>query len=236
MGPEVREGQEQQSREEQPSDDVPIPAIYCSPRSTKVTPSADGTGSFEAASGGAASVGDGSSAKGQGNSGAIPAQGEGHGVTRNGPMTQGAMSAASSAQRRDAPGAPASLDPRADRDAHLSAGGAAGSRGRGPVRFATSADEMISTMSSAERKLCRRGVEACSRKPVELYGVHDGVDVMVLERGSGEEVLTAVGLSTTALFEELTPAMIRSSATIEKAVKEIRRLNPSYLSCVHRIT
>ena len=151
------------------------------------------------------------------------------GVTRNGPMTQGAMSAASSAQRRDAPGAPASLDPRADRDAHLSAGGAAGSRGRGPVRFATSADEMISTMSSAERKLCRRGVEACSRKPVELYGVHDGVDVMVLERGSGEEVLTAVGLSTTALFEELTPAMIRSSATIEKAVKEIRRLNPKLL-------
>ncbi|CAE7892992.1 GIP, partial [Symbiodinium necroappetens] len=74
-----------------------------------------------------------------------------------------------------------------------------------------------------------RGVETCSRKPVELYGVHEGVDVVVLEQGSGEEVLTAVGLSVKVLFQELTPGMIRSSATVERAVKEIQKLSPKLL-------
>ncbi|OLQ02761.1 Copia protein [Symbiodinium microadriaticum] len=81
-------------------------------------------------------------------------------------------------------------------------------------------------MSHADRKLCRRGLEACSRKPVELYGVHEGIDVLVLEKGSGEEVLTAVGLSAKAIFDDLSAATVRQSATVEQAVKMIRKFTP----------
>ncbi|CAE7298082.1 GIP [Symbiodinium sp. CCMP2592] len=74
-----------------------------------------------------------------------------------------------------------------------------------------------------------RGVEACSRVPVELYGSDSGVDALVFEKGSGEEVLTAVGLSVQYIFEQLEPAQIRSHETIEQALKMIRRVQPKLL-------
>ena len=94
-----------------------------------------------------------------------------------------------------------SVDSATDRTAHQHVGGARGDFGTiGPYvqsAFGTA------VMSNAEKKLCRRGVEACSHCPVDMYGVDSTVDVLVLEKGSGEEVLTAVGLSVETIFDRL---------------------------------
>ena len=76
-------------------------------------------------------------------------------------------------------------------------------------------------MTKSERKLCRRGLEACTLHSDDTYVSDSSVDVMVLQAGCGEEVLTAVGLSTEALFSHLQVCDIRSHEAMERAVKSV---------------
>ena len=107
---------------------------------------------------------------------------------------------------------------------------ARGARGDSGLVSQPKADmEDVSIMSSTERKLCRRGLEACSRKPVELYGLDSTVDVLVLEKGCGEEVLTAVGLHVESIFDRLETTQVRSHDTVAKALEKIRQCKPKLL-------
>ena len=124
--------------------------------------------------------------------------------------------------------APSAPDSRADREPDPPAGIARGERGAVSSEHIEAEAESAAVMSKAEKKLCRRGLESCSPDGgAEATGY--GVDVMLLQVGSGEEVLTAVGLSVQAAFQELTSQDIRKPSTADVVLQKLRDLRPRLL-------
>eukprot|EP00439_Symbiodinium_sp_Y106_P069670 s644_g12.t1 len=91
------------------------------------------------------------------------------------------------------------------------------------------ADGPAAVMSKAERKLCRRGLTAV-RQSSDVHQVEPSeTDVLMLEQDPDEQILTAVGLSFSSVFESLEPTDIRQSTALDKVLAKIRELQPRLL-------
>ena len=117
-------------------------------------------------------------------------------------------------------------DPAPDRGAHAPARGAGGGSRDLDDNTATTA-----VMTKAEKKLCRRGIAAVRQEE----GVCDsasgsyGVDVLMLQHDPDEHILTAVGLSSSSVFDDVQPCDLRRTTAANEVLAKVRKLRPRML-------
>ena len=126
-------------------------------------------------------------------------------------------------------GAPSALDSGADRELDSSIGGSRRERGSLSQEFSEAEEKVSAVMTRAEKKLCRRGMESCSPDGSVVEATGCGLDVLVLQAGSGENVLTAVGLSTKVEFQELAPQDVRKPGIVDEMLQKLRDLDSRVL-------
>ncbi|CAE7239733.1 TY1B-A [Symbiodinium sp. CCMP2592] len=102
-------------------------------------------------------------------------------------------------------------------------------RSQGPmVQPAMMTRAVLPRQGVQSRQMVQAEEEALSHQLEELEE-EDPIDVLMLEKDPDEQILTAVGLSSSSVFESLEPTDIRQSTALDKVLAKIRELRPRLL-------
>ncbi|CAE7785104.1 unnamed protein product [Symbiodinium sp. KB8] len=111
-----------------------------------------------------------------------------------------------------------------DRSNHTPARGAGGGS-----RDLDDATATTAVMTKAEKKLCRRGIAAVRQERDVCDSGGYGVDVLMLQHDPDEHILTAVGLSSSSVFDDVQPCDLRRTTTVNEVLTKVRKLRPRML-------